>query len=135
MDDCRQRSNRICDIVCAVGKGQERSGEDQRQAEEDFERLVAVLHAFGLFLDQRQRRRWVKENSKDKDVLNLFAFTCGFSLNAACGEARSVVSVDLFAKYLEWGKENFELNEPRLTMLPPTSPGRLSPGGFQPSMT
>ena len=65
---------------------------------------------FGLFLDQRDRRQWLKENARGQDVLNLFAFTCGFSLNAALGEARQVVSVDLFGRYLDWGKENFRLN-------------------------
>ncbi len=65
---------------------------------------------FGLFLDQRQRRQWVRENSENKKVLNLFAFTGGFSVNAALGGAQQVVTVDLFAKYLEWGKENFKLN-------------------------
>lgn len=65
---------------------------------------------FGLFLDQRDRRLWVKKNSSEKSVLNLFAFTCGFSLNAALGGASQVVSVDLYKKYLQWGRENFELN-------------------------
>lgn len=65
---------------------------------------------FGLFLDQRERRDWVLKNSSGKRVLNLFAFTCGFSLKAALGGAKKVVSVDLFKKYLEWGKENFALN-------------------------
>ncbi len=66
---------------------------------------------FGLFLDQRQRRRWIQEHSRHKKVLNLFAFTGGFSINAALGGAQEVVTVDLFAKYLEWGKENFKLNQ------------------------
>lgn len=66
---------------------------------------------FGLFLDQRQRRQWVQAQSSHKKVLNLFAFTCGFSVNAAKGGASQVVSVDSFAKYLNWGKENFQLNQ------------------------
>ncbi len=65
---------------------------------------------FGLFLDQRERRQWLRDRSQGKKVLNLFAFTCGFSLNAATGGASQVVSVDLFGKYLDWGKENFQLN-------------------------
>ncbi len=66
---------------------------------------------FGLFLDQRDRRFWVKQNSQGKKVLNLFAFTCGFSVNAALGGADQVVSVDLFEKYLQWGRQNFRLNQ------------------------
>ncbi len=65
---------------------------------------------FGLFLDQRDRRDWVQGNSQGKKVLNLFAYTCGFSLAAALGKASEVVSVDLSKKYLEWGRENFQLN-------------------------
>lgn len=64
----------------------------------------------GLFLDQRDQRSWVRENSAGKKVLNLFAFTCGFSVNAAVGGATQVVSVDVSRKYLDWGKENFALN-------------------------
>lgn len=67
-------------------------------------------HNLGLFLDQRDHRQWVYERSSGKKVLNLFAFTCGFSVNAAMGGAEQVVSVDVSSKYLEWGKENFSLN-------------------------
>jgi len=35
---------------------------------------------FGLFLDMRYGRDWVRENAKHKNVLNLFAYTCGFSV-------------------------------------------------------
>lgn len=65
----------------------------------------------GLFLDQRANRQWVCKNSKEKSVLNLFSYTCGFSLCAAAGGARTVVSVDVSPNFLEWGKKNFELND------------------------
>jgi 23S rRNA (cytosine1962-C5)-methyltransferase len=65
----------------------------------------------GLFLDQRANRDWVQENSHDKDVLNLFCYTAGFSVAAALGGARSVTSVDTSKQTLEWAKENFALNE------------------------
>ena len=64
----------------------------------------------GLFLDQRDNRQKVKVISQAKRVLNLYSFTCGFSVAAAVGGAAEVVSVDLSKKYLEWGKENFQLN-------------------------
>lgn len=64
----------------------------------------------GLFLDQRQNRQWVQEQAAGKSVLNLFSYTCGFSVAAAMGKAREVVTVDLSPKFLEWGKENFKLN-------------------------
>ncbi|GAL26669.1 methyltransferase [Vibrio variabilis] len=40
---------------------------------------------FGLFLDMRNGREWVKSKSQDKRVLNLFAYTCGFSVAAIEG--------------------------------------------------
>lgn len=65
----------------------------------------------GLFLDQRERRKWVLEHSKDKHVLNLFCYTGGFSVAAALGHAAKTTSVDVGAKYIEWTKQNFEINK------------------------
>lgn len=64
----------------------------------------------GLFLDQRENRKWVREHSKDKAVLNLFSYTGGFSVNAALGGAKEVVTVDVSNNFLEWSKKNFEVN-------------------------
>ncbi len=64
----------------------------------------------GLFLDQRANRAWVKQNSLGLSVLNLYSYTCGFSLSAAAGKAKEVCTVDVSAKFLDWGKRNFELN-------------------------
>jgi 23S rRNA (cytosine1962-C5)-methyltransferase len=67
----------------------------------------------GLFLDQGRQRRWVYELCREGEVqsiLNLFAYTGGFSVAAALGGAKEVVSVDLSKKYLEWIKRNFALN-------------------------
>ncbi len=64
----------------------------------------------GLFLDQRGNRDWVRRNSLGKRVLNLFAYTGGFSLAGALGGASEVTTVDVSANYLNWAKENFALN-------------------------
>jgi 23S rRNA (cytosine1962-C5)-methyltransferase len=45
-----------------------------------------------------------------REVLNTFAYTCGFSLCAAAAGARTT-SIDLSQKYLAWGKRNFALNQ------------------------
>jgi 23S rRNA G2069 N7-methylase RlmK/C1962 C5-methylase RlmI len=66
--------------------------------------------SLGLFLDQRLQRNWVLENSKCKSVLNLFSYTCGFSVAAALGGASEVTSVDTNKNVLNWGRRNFELN-------------------------
>lgn len=69
----------------------------------------------GLFLDQRENRRWVREHCHNKAVLNLFSYTGGFSVNAALGGAKEVVTVDVSANFLEWSKKNFEVNGLQLT--------------------
>ncbi|GGD52464.1 bifunctional 23S rRNA (guanine(2069)-N(7))-methyltransferase RlmK/23S rRNA (guanine(2445)-N(2))-methyltransferase RlmL [Lacimicrobium alkaliphilum] len=65
----------------------------------------------GLFLDHRKTREIVKQRSKGKDVLNLFAYTGAVSVHAALGGARSVTTVDMSKTYLEWAKRNFDLNK------------------------
>ncbi len=64
----------------------------------------------GLFLDQRENRHFLAQGVRGKRVLNLFAYTCGFSVACAGGGAETV-SVDISKKHLEWGKRNFETNE------------------------
>lgn len=64
----------------------------------------------GLFLDQRDNRNRIARLAAGKDVLNLFAYTCGFSVAAAHAGAASTTSVDLSAGNLEWGKRNFAAN-------------------------
>ncbi|MBW3694698.1 methyltransferase domain-containing protein [Vibrio sp. T187] len=66
---------------------------------------------FGLFLDMRNGREWVQNNSADKNVLNLFAYTCGFSVAAVAGGANKVMNVDMSRGSLNKGRENHRLNE------------------------
>src|SRR5260221_4916418 len=64
----------------------------------------------GLFLDHRITRGMVREEAKDKKVLNLFCYTGSFSVYAAAGGAVRVDSVDLSKTYLAWAEENMKLN-------------------------
>ena len=64
----------------------------------------------GLFVDQRDNRRRVRQLARGGRVLNLFSYTCSFSVAAALGGASEVVSVDLSGRALERGRRNFELN-------------------------
>ncbi|MDR2964652.1 MAG: class I SAM-dependent methyltransferase [Treponema sp.] len=64
----------------------------------------------GLFPDRRLLRALVRAESQGKRVLNLFSYTCSFSVYAAAGGAVSTDSVDLSNTYLEWARENFLLN-------------------------
>ena len=64
----------------------------------------------GLFLDQKSNRKWVALQSQGLKVLNLFSYTCGFSVAAAANGAKEVCSVDASQNFLDWGKKNFVIN-------------------------
>jgi 23S rRNA (cytosine1962-C5)-methyltransferase len=67
-------------------------------------------HKTGFYLDQRANRLRARELAKDKDVLDCFCYTGGFSVNALAGGAKSVLSVDSSADALNMCKENVALN-------------------------
>ena len=67
-------------------------------------------HKTGFYLDQRENRRRVGELSKDRDVLNCFCYTGGFSIHALANGAKSVLSVDSSADALTLLEENLRLN-------------------------
>jgi 23S rRNA (cytosine1962-C5)-methyltransferase len=64
----------------------------------------------GLFLDHRETRQMVANAAKGKRLLNLFAYTCSFSVHAAIAGAIYTKSVDMSNTYIAWGEENFKLN-------------------------
>ncbi len=68
----------------------------------------------GLFLDMKNGRDWVRTHSQNKRVLNLFAYTCGFSIAAAAGDAKSVFNIDMSSPFLNTGRENHRLNKQSL---------------------
>jgi 23S rRNA (cytosine1962-C5)-methyltransferase len=90
-----------------------------------FELSFAEGYSVGLFLDQRDnRRRFLTRHiaagfplspsdgqggGVKGELLNCFAYTCGFSVSAALGGMRTT-SLDLSKKYLEWGRRNFARN-------------------------
>jgi len=94
-----------------------------------YEMSFSEGYSVGLFLDQRDNRRRFLTGHIAADfqlpkatasaagqignwkleILNCFAYTCGFSVAAAKAGARTT-SLDLSKKYLEWGKRNFALN-------------------------
>jgi 23S rRNA (cytosine1962-C5)-methyltransferase len=75
--------------------------------------LVHLLRGqnHGLFLDMAAGRRWVREHVKPGGkVLNLFAYTCAFSVVALQAGAAAVVNVDMASGALATGRGNHELN-------------------------
>ncbi len=64
----------------------------------------------GLFLDMAEGRRWVREHARGQKVLNLFAYTCAFSVAALQGGARQVVNLDMAGGAMAIGQQNHALN-------------------------
>ena len=64
----------------------------------------------GFFLDQRDNRRTIRRHAAGASVLNLFAYTGGFSLHAALGGATRVTSVDIAAPAIEAIAKNLALS-------------------------
>ncbi|MFC1974839.1 class I SAM-dependent rRNA methyltransferase [Chloroflexota bacterium] len=65
----------------------------------------------GFFLDQRDNRARVEKLADDKTVLNVFAYTGGFSVYAARGGARNIVSIDSSVPALEAATRNLVHNQ------------------------
>ncbi len=82
--------------------------------------LVHVLRGqnHGLFLDMAEGRRWVRDFAADflrlegrgAKVLNLFAYTCAFSVAALQGGAAHVTNLDMARGALATGQQNHQLN-------------------------
>ena len=65
----------------------------------------------GYFPDMKIGREFVRENSKDKSVLNLFSYTCAFGLAASMGGAYKVSNIDMSKGALSTGRSNYQLND------------------------
>jgi 23S rRNA (cytosine1962-C5)-methyltransferase len=63
------------------------------------------------FADMKNGRAFVRENSKNARVLNLFSYTCAFSVAAKLGGALSVSNIDMSKSALSSGKANHHLNK------------------------
>ncbi|XPV69898.1 MAG: class I SAM-dependent methyltransferase [Halarcobacter sp.] len=64
----------------------------------------------GIFTDMKIGREYLASISKDKNVLNLFSYTCAFSVYALSHGARQVVNVDMSKGALSTGKQNHYIN-------------------------
>jgi len=67
-------------------------------------------HKTGFYLDQAENRALVRELAGEQRVLNCFSYTGGFSVQAALGGAREVVSVDSSQPALDLSVANFVRN-------------------------
>ncbi|MCE9550127.1 MAG: class I SAM-dependent methyltransferase [Betaproteobacteria bacterium] len=128
-DTCADILQEMCNPVCIY----ERSDSDSRALEGLPERnnvlrgnlpesLTIVEHGLhfavdvahgqktGFYLDQRDNRELIGILAQDKDVLNCFCYSGGFSLYALRGGAKSVLSIDSSNEALQLALRNVELN-------------------------
>ncbi|SNS18682.1 SAM-dependent methyltransferase /23S rRNA m(5)C-1962 methyltransferase [Noviherbaspirillum humi] len=109
--DASVREREGMPLVTGVLAGEE-PGDETPVTENGVRYAVDIRrgHKTGFYVDQRDNRRLVMEHAKDRDVLNCFCYTGGFSLAALKGGARSVVSIDSSGEALAVGRRNMELN-------------------------
>jgi 23S rRNA (cytosine1962-C5)-methyltransferase len=79
----------------------------------------------GFFLDQRDNRRAIRRHAAGQTVLNLFAYTGGFSIHAALGGATRVTSVDIAPPAIAGLEHNVAL-----TGLPAATHERIATDAF-----
>ncbi len=73
--------------------------------------VLGAARNTGLFLDMKNGRRWVQSECRNRRVLNLFAYTCGFSVAALAGGAEAILNIDMSSPALSVGRENHRLNQ------------------------
>ena len=64
----------------------------------------------GYFLDMEAGRQWLEAHAENQRILNLFAYTCAFSVVAVAAGAAKVVNVDMSSPALNLGRANHQLN-------------------------
>jgi 23S rRNA (cytosine1962-C5)-methyltransferase len=75
-----------------------------------FQLSLAKNQNFGFFLDIEPARQWLEKYAQGKVVLNLFAYTCTFSVIAVAAVAEKVVNVDMSSAALNVGRSNHQIN-------------------------
>lgn len=96
--------------------------------EEDlkFEIHTDPRHDFGLYLDTKASRKIVRGMSENKNILNLFSYTCAFGIAAIKGGAASVTNIDPNKEYLAWGQNSANLNGVTFKKYPDTTQDYLA---------
>lgn len=75
-----------------------------------FSLHLAQQQNSGFFLDMEPGRAWLQQRAHGKRVLNLFAYSCAFSVVAVAAGAAVVVNVDMSSAALNLGRSNHQLN-------------------------
>ena len=77
-----------------------------RRGNLQFALHLAQQQNSGFFLDMEPGRAWIEQNAQNKRILNLFAYTCAFSVVAVAAGAECVVNVDMSSAALNLGRSN-----------------------------
>jgi len=64
----------------------------------------------GFFGDTKNAREYIQKISNNKKILNLFSYTCGFSLYAKKGGAKEIYNIDMSKSALNVGMHNHQVN-------------------------
>ncbi len=75
----------------------------------------------GFFLDAKPARQWLRAQADGAQVLNMFAYTCAFSVAAIQGGSKHVVNIDMAKGPIAQGQRNHDLNNmmgERVSFLP-----------------
>jgi 23S rRNA (cytosine1962-C5)-methyltransferase len=76
-----------------------------------FRLRLGTAQNVGFFPDMAMGRKLVRQRAAGKRVLNLFAYSCSFSVAALAGGAARVVNLDMNRGALELGKLNHRIND------------------------
>ncbi|MFN8208364.1 MAG: class I SAM-dependent rRNA methyltransferase [Bacteroidales bacterium] len=80
----------------------------------EYDKLFSIDYSLGqktgFFIDQRENRRLLQEMARDREVLNMFCYTGGFSVYALAGGAKLVHSVDSSKQAIDLTRKNVLLN-------------------------
>ncbi len=82
-----------------------------RRRGQRFQLKLGQRQNSGYFLDMEPGRAWLEGRAAGKRVLNLFAYTCAFSVVALGAGAEQVVNVDMSRAALQQGRDNHNLNQ------------------------
>ena len=93
----------------AVGRAEDSVGEVREGSAKFHIDLLDTVNP-GLFLDMRHIRLEMGERAVDRRMLNLFSYTCAFSVHGRLGGAEISTNADISAKILDKGRENYALN-------------------------
>lgn len=104
----QHRYERPCRVSVAHGSLPEGAVAAEQGA--TYELMLEGNQNIGFFLDAEPARAWLRANCNGDRVLNLFAYTCAFSVAAVQGGAQGVVNIDMSRSAMRTGERNHSRN-------------------------